>query len=90
MVSAAARFCSGGVDALPASQEKNEFGIAQGTATPLLVVREQNFIVTPDSATSLSIESTWVASRLTRNGQQKEVRPNCSAGDRGSEDQVDP
>lgn len=69
---------------------KEQVWIAQGTAAPLLLVKEQNFLVTPDSATSLSIKGTWVASRLTRNGQQKDARPNCSAGDRGSEDQADP
>lgn len=78
------------MDGLPASLGKNKFGIAQETVTPLTVVKEWNFLVTPASATSLRIKSTWVASMLTRNGRQKDGPPNLSALERGSVGQRDP
>ena len=60
------------MDGLPASLEKNKFGVAQETVTALTVVKAQNFLVTLDSAISLGIQSTWATSMLRRNGKQED------------------
>lgn len=79
MVSAAARLGSVGVDRLPASLEKNQCGIAQESVPPVAVAKEPNFLVTPDSATSLKIKSTGIASVLMSNGKVQEGPPDLSA-----------
>lgn len=63
--------------------EKNKFGIAQEAVTPLTVAKEQDFLVTPDSATSLRLQSAWVASTLRRDGKQKDRLPHFSAPESG-------